>query len=137
MSDAGSACTMLPPIVPRLRTWRSPMPPRALGDRRERRAGERLRVDELVPGRERADVELAVALLDTAQLQARDVDDERRPRDAELHHRDERLAARDRLRVRLTEELERVVEVGRARVARRSGDHEAAAAARIDSTMPW
>ena len=26
MSDAGSACATLPPIVPRLRTWRSPIP---------------------------------------------------------------------------------------------------------------
>ena len=63
--------------------------------------------------------------VDAAEVEPGDVDDERRPRDAELHHRDERLAAGDRLRVGLGEELERVVEVGRARVARRRGDHEA------------
>ncbi len=84
-----------------------------------------------------ADVELSVALLDLTQLEARDVDDERRPRDAELHDRDERLPAGDRLRVGLGEQLERVVEVGRARVPGRRGDHEAVVTARIDSTIPW
>ena len=108
---------------------------RALGDRLEAWI-ERASV-ELVPGRERADVELAVTLLDPAELEPRDVDDERWPRDAELHDRDERLPARDRLRVRLGEQLERVVEIGRARVAGRCGNHEATSAARIDSTIAW
>ena len=31
----------------------------------------------------------------------------------------------------------RVVEIGRARVAGRRGNHEAASTARIDSTIPW
>ena len=54
----------------------------------------------------------------------RDVDDHRRPRDAELHHRDERLPAGDGLGVGLGEQLECVVEIGRARVAGRRGNHE-------------
>src|SRR5207342_1178419 len=110
---------------------------RALRDRGECRARQRIRADELVPRRERADVELAVELVDAPQREPRDVHDERRPRDPELHDGDQRLTAGDRLCVRLCEQLECVVEVGRTRIARRSGYHEAAPAARIDSTIPW
>ena len=116
MSDAGSAWTMLPPIVPRLRTCRSPIP-RALAQRCECRPLERLRSDELVPGRERADVHSPRAPRCRAGRAARC---RRRgwPRDAQLHHGDERLSARDRLGIRLGEELERLIEVGCAGVAR-------------------
>ena len=137
MSDAGSAWTTLPPIVPRLRTCRSPIPrahsPSAANAGRWS-ASAPMSSFHVVSG---ADVQLAVAFLDAAQVEPRDVDDEGWPRDAELHHRDERLPARDRLRVRLGEQLERVVEVGCARVARRGRDHDVAPTARIDSTMPW
>ena len=107
---------------------------RALGDRLETWMRD---VRQVVPRRERADVELSVSLRDLAQLEPRDVDDERWPRDPELHHRDERLPAGDGLGVGLGEQLERVVEVGRARVAGRRGNHEAPSTARIDSTIPW
>ncbi len=58
---------------------------RALRDRLETGMRD---VRQVVPRRERADVELSVSLRDLAQLESRDVDDERRPRDAELHDRE-------------------------------------------------
>ena len=57
MSDAGSACTRLPPSVPRLRTWRSPIVACALA--RSPRAPGRVELRQArssaLPGRERAD----------------------------------------------------------------------------------
>ena len=70
MSEAGSAWTTLPPIVPRLRTWRSPIPrahsARAASAGRSSCAGS----GELVPRRQRPDVEFTVALGDTAQVES-------------------------------------------------------------------
>ena len=63
--------------------------------------------------------------------------------DPELHHRDERLAARDGLGVGLREQLERLFDVVGTRVADGRGDHRvalprsSAPAARIDSTTDW
>ena len=54
-------------------------PARTLGQRCECRPPERLRSDELVPSRERTDVHLAVAFLDAAEAEPRDVDDDGRP----------------------------------------------------------
>ena len=135
MSDAGSACTTLPPIVPRLRTCRSPIP-RAHSGIASRPAGSSALASSLHVV-ERPDVHRAVALLDAAQLEPGDVDDERRAGDAQLHDRDERLPAGDRLRIGLAEQLEGVVDVRRARVPRRGGNHADPPTARIDSTMPW
>ena len=136
MSEAGSAWTTLPPIVPRLRTCRSPIPRAhsAIAAKAGRRSTSD--VDQIVPGRQRPDVQLAVALADAAEIEARDVDDERGPRDAQLHHGDERLPTGDRLGIGLGQELERVVEIACALVACRRRDHDAAAA-RTDSTIPW
>ena len=76
----------LPPIVPRLRTWRSPMPARALGERAS--AGP----SQLVPLRRARPTSSAARSCSspsrslTPRRSSRDdVDDERRPRDAELH----------------------------------------------------
>ena len=65
---------------------------------------------ELVPRGHRADHELAVTLLDPAQAERADVDDDRRPRDAELHRGEERLAAREELRVGCSESVERLLD---------------------------
>src|SRR5262249_25954711 len=109
---------------------------RALADPGQTRPAEGRGAEQLRPGRQRADAQLAVALPDSAEVEAGDVDHDRRPGDPQLHHGDERLSAGDRLRVLLAQQLERVVEIRRARVARRSGYHAAAPAARIDSTIP-
>ena len=109
-------------------------PARALGDRLE--TGGKFGAHELAPRRQRPDVHCAVSHLDAAQVESGDVDDERRAGDAQLHDRDERLPAGDRLRIGLAEELEGVVDVRRARVPRRCGNHADPPAARIDSTMP-
>src|SRR5262245_23166896 len=102
-----------------------PDAPRALRDRRQCGPAELLGVDQLAPGRQWPDVELAVALGDPAQLDARDVDHDRWACDPQLHHGNERLSARDRLRVGLRQELERVVEIGRTRVPCCRWDHAA------------
>ena len=107
---------------------------RALGDRLETRMSDAVR---LVPGRERADVELAVTLRDPAELEPRDVDDERRARNAELHHRDRATAHRRSLSRPARRAARRR---GRDRSRARSGsarESRGASAARIDSTIPW
>ncbi len=113
----------------------------ALSDRGQRRSSQRIGGDQRVPGRQRAHVENLAADLDAAEVESRDVDHERRPRDAELHHRDQRLAARDRLGVGLGEQGQRTVDVRGSLVPDRGRDHDAppsrsaAPAALTDSTM--
>jgi hypothetical protein len=71
----------------------------ALGDGSQCGAVELGCQHELVPGCERPDAELSASDLDAAERELADVDEERGPRDPELHDGEERLAARDRLRV--------------------------------------
>ena len=118
-------------------------PLRALVQRYESGSRELGCSRELVPRRKRSDVEIVAASLDTAKLERADVDEQRRPGDAELHHRQKRLPSGDRLRVRLGKELERLVERRRTRIPERGRDHDVAssrsatAAAWTDSTIVW
>ena len=100
-----------------------------------RKAGRAPLRCELVPRRHGADHELAVTLLDPVEAEPADVDDDRRPRDAELHRGEERLAAGEELRVGLRESVERLLDGARANVVDGGGDHDASAAARTESTI--
>ena len=90
---------------------------------------------ELVPRRQRADDELAVPLLDPVEVETADVDDDRWPCDAELHRREERLAAGEELRVGRSESVERLLDGSRTNVVDGRGDHAPPAAARTESTI--
>ena len=112
----------------------------AVDERGERRSPQFLRLCEIAPGRERSDPEVSVALRYSAELELADVDEQPRPDQPQLQDRDERLAAGERLRVRLGERAERIVERLRAHVLELGRDHPslpAAAAALIASTIPW
>ena len=104
---------------------------RAIGERAESRP--HAAPLELVPRGHRADHEVAVTLLDPVEPEPADVDDDRRPRDAELHRGQERLAAGEELRVGLRESVERLLDGARANVVDGGGDHDAAA--RTESTI--
>ncbi len=115
---------MLPPIVPRFRTCRSPMSRAHSADRGQRRSSQRIGGDQRVPGRQRSHVENLPTDLDAAEVEPGDVHHERRPRDAELHHRDQRLAAGDRLGVGLGEQGQRAIDVRGSLVPDRGRDHD-------------
>ena len=70
MSEAGSAWAMLPPIVPRFRTCRSPMPSAHSLIAASDGPIEDPRREQLVPGRQRADVELARRVPHAAERRA-------------------------------------------------------------------
>jgi hypothetical protein len=87
--------------------------------------------DELcVPG-QRADRDAVAVVADVAELvEPAEVDEYRRPCDAELHRRDERVPAGEQLRVLVaSERLDRVVDGGRAVVLEGRRDHALALAA--------
>ena len=143
MSEAGSAWARLPPSVPRLRTCRSPISAAhsAIAAKDGRfSSGASL---ERVPGRERADAQCVVTELYAGEVEPSDVDESARPDDPQLHDREERLTARERLRLRVGERVERLVERRGPDVLDRGGDHAAAssrsvaAAARTESTIDW
>ena len=97
--------------------------------------------EQLVVGRERTDPDRAAVDSDTAKVEAGEVDQAGRPREAELHHREERVAAGDRLRFRIGELGKRLVERVRPDVVEGGRNHAgvltASAAARTEARMPW
>ena len=78
---------------------------------------------------------------DTAQAKTGEVDQAGRPREAKLHHREKRVAAGDRLRVRIGELGKRLLERARPHVVESGRNHArilaACAAARTEATIPW
>ena len=91
-----------------------------------------------VPG-ERADRDPVAVLPHVAEVvEPADVDEHRRAREAQPEHGDQRLAAREQLRVVAREQLDRVVDRPGALVLEGGGDHAPArAAACTASTMLW
>ena len=96
-SDAGSAWAIEPPIVPRWRTCGSPT---WLGGVRQQRhvLGEHVgRLDVRVP-RQRADGDVVAVVADVRQVaQAADVDEHARLGQAQLHQRQQAVAAGEEL----------------------------------------
>ena len=110
-----------------------------VGDQRAMRSEHRV-ADERRVARERADRNPVTLLADVAQVvQAADVDEQRRPRDPQSHGRDERVPARQELRVLVaTEQLECLVDRSGALVVEGRRDHAPAlAAAWTARTMLW
>ena len=103
----------------------------ALGEHRvEREVG--------VPA-ERADRDPVAVVAHVAEVvEPADVDEQRRPREAEPEQRDQRVAAGDQLGVLAPEQLDRLVDRAGARVLERGRDHAPAlAAAWTALTMLW
>ena len=125
MSEAGSPWAIVPPSVPRVPHLRVA----DLGGRvRDDRAvlGEQgVGGDRRVP-REGADRDVRAAVADVREVgEPSEVDELRRPRDPELQRRDQRLAARQELRVATArgEELDCVLDALGDVVVERCGDH--------------
>ena len=114
-------------------------PGRRRGDQRVRLAEQRV-VRDVVVARERADRDPVAVLAHVAEVgQAADVDEQRRLREAELHQRQERVAAGEQLRVvARPEQLDRVVDRLRDLVVEPRGDHDRASSDRPpDSLRAW
>jgi hypothetical protein len=96
--------------------------------------------DQLRVSSQRADRDAVAVVADVAELvEPAEVDEHRRPRDPELHRRDERVPAGEQLRVLVaSERLDRVVDGGGAVVLEGRRDHALAlAAASTARTMLW
>ena len=107
---AGSAWATAPPTVPRLRTWISPTLA-AASTQRGVRGAQAIRLDQLAVGRQRADGRAAVELDAGQARHAADVDQRRRLQQAQLHQRQQAMAAGDQLgALVLAQELERLVD---------------------------
>ena len=106
---------------PRLRTCRSPISPRALGDRRERAAarssGALASSSQVVSAPIRSS--LVSPTSTPRELEPADVHENARPDDPQLHDREERLTACERLRVRVGESSSASSSERGANVARR------------------
>ena len=112
------------------------------GGLRDQRAalGQHRVADEVGVPRERADRDPVALVAHVAEVgEAADVDEQRRPREAEPQQRDQRVAAGEELRVLVAaEQLERLVDRAGAAVLERAGDHAPAlAAACTAATMLW
>jgi hypothetical protein len=113
-----------------------------LGCLRDQRTpgGQHRVANELRVSREGADRDPITVLADVAEaVEAADVDEYARPRDAELHRRDQRVPAGEHLRVAVApEELDRLLDRPGSLVREGSRDHAPAlAAASTASTMLW
>ena len=137
MSDAGSACATLPPIVPRLRTCRSPIPRAhsAIAARAGRCEDSGDASSSQVVSGPMWSSPSRSSIPRSSSREMSTTSDGRAIRSFITGTSDCPPAIA--FASGSAEELERVVEVGRPRVARRGGDHEAAPRARIDSTIPW
>ncbi len=138
-SEAGSPWATEPPIVPRWRTCGSPISAAVCGISAQP-CGEHRVADEVGVPRERADRDPVAVVAHVAEVgEAADVDEQRRPREAEPQQRDQRVAAGEELRVLVAaEQLERLVDRAGAAVLERAGDHAPAlAAACTAATMLW
>ena len=109
---------------------------RTVRDCGERLSAQVARAGELVPRRERADASLVPVHAYAVKLEAADVHEHARSDDAQLQHREERLPAREHLRIRVCECCQCIVERRCAPMLERCGDH-APTAARTESTIVW
>jgi hypothetical protein len=114
------------PAVPHLRIAH------LAGDARDQRTGpgeDRVEREVVVPA-ERADRDPVAVLTDVAEVvEPPDVDEQRRPREPEPQQRDQRVAAREHLRVLAAEQLDRFGDRSGARVLEGGRDHVRAPAA--------
>ena len=119
-SSAASAWQSEPPIVPRLRTTGSAITSSA-SRKTGNLLGEQLGLEQLDVAGERADRDLVALLADVLQLrEVVDVDQPRRLREPQLHHRQQRVPAGDDPRVLvLAQRGERAVQARRPLVLKR------------------
>ena len=116
-SAAGSAWAIEPPIVPRLRIWKCPISGVAAASNGTSRSITSLASSVLCPD-DRTEYDMTVHALDKAQRgDAADVDQSIEPRQTEVEHRDQALAAGQHLRLvaEVAEQLDGVLD-GRRRV---------------------